>query len=136
MAGPMKTHSIDVRIRYPEVDRMGFLHHSRYFQLFEMARTEMLRAAGLAYKDLEDEGALFVVVKAEARFHKPAEYDDMVQVTAEITRTGAARVDHAYRVTRDEGATLLCEGSTTLTCVDRSGEIVAISERIARLFSA
>jgi acyl-CoA thioester hydrolase len=130
----MRKHAIEVRIRYAEVDRMGVLHHSRYFVLFEMARTEMLRASGASYRDLEDAGALFVVVRAEARFREPARYDDVVRIEAEITRTGAARIDHAYTMTRDDGKTLLCEGSTTLTCVNRRGEIIPIPEQIAELF--
>ena len=40
------SHDVSVRVRYAETDRMGLLHHANYFVYFEMARTEMLRAAG------------------------------------------------------------------------------------------
>ena len=39
------SHDVTVRVRYAETDRMGLLHHANYFVYFEMARTEMLRAA-------------------------------------------------------------------------------------------
>ena len=29
-------HTITLRVRYPEADAMGYLHHSRFFQYFEM----------------------------------------------------------------------------------------------------
>src|SRR6202453_2624393 len=44
-------HSITIRVRYTEVDAMGYLHHSRYLQYFEMGRIEYLRAAGFSYAD-------------------------------------------------------------------------------------
>ena len=46
-------HTITIRVRYPEVDAMGYLHHSRYLQYFEMGRVELLRSLGHSYADLE-----------------------------------------------------------------------------------
>ena len=56
--------TITIRVRYPEVDGMGYLHHSRYLQYFEMGRVELLRQLGVSYADLERSGVFFVVVKA------------------------------------------------------------------------
>lgn len=64
-------HTITFRVRYPEVDAMGYVHHSRYLQYFELGRVEMLRAAGVNYSDLEQKGVYFVVTKAEIRFKAP-----------------------------------------------------------------
>ena len=33
--------TIPLRVRYPEVDAMGYLHHSRYLQYFEIGRVEL-----------------------------------------------------------------------------------------------
>ncbi len=48
----MTAGEIPIRVRYAETDRMGFLHHANYLVYFEQGRTELLRARGLAYKDL------------------------------------------------------------------------------------
>src|SRR5712675_883134 len=61
-------HTITIRVRYPEVDAMGFLHHSRYLQYFEMGRIELLRSLGHSYAELESAGLFFVVVKVECRY--------------------------------------------------------------------
>ncbi len=61
-----------IRVRYPEVDAMGYLHHSRYLQYFEMGRVEMLRACGYSYANLERDGVFFVVVKLEVRYRARA----------------------------------------------------------------
>ena len=65
-------HTITIRVRYPEVDAMGYLHHSRYFQYFEMGRVELLRSLGHSYAEMERQGILFVVVKVECRYKAPA----------------------------------------------------------------
>src|SRR5262245_37425223 len=106
-----------IRVRYAETDRMGLLHHANYLVYFEQARTELLRAQGLAYKDLEDQGFLLVIVKAEVRYRAPARYDDMLTIRTTVVRATAVRIDHRYEVSRD--GVLCAEGSTTLACVDR-----------------
>jgi acyl-CoA thioester hydrolase len=59
------SHSITIVPRYAETDKGGVVHHSVYPVWFEMGRTELLRANGLAYKDLEKAGIFFVVVEQE-----------------------------------------------------------------------
>jgi acyl-CoA thioester hydrolase len=124
------TCRIDLRVRYAEVDAMGALHHSRFWVYFEMGRTELLRAQGIAYRDLEAEGVLFVVAKCAARFHAPARYDDQLTLTTSITRTGAARIDHAYDLVRPADGVRIATAETTLACVDRAGQIIPIPDRM------
>src|ERR1700712_5303270 len=89
-------HSIVIRVRYPEVDAMGYLHHSRYFQYFEMGRVELLRTLGHSYADLERRGVLFVVVKVDCRYKQPARYDEELTLVTRVTRQTHVRIDHAY----------------------------------------
>jgi acyl-CoA thioester hydrolase len=117
----MLTGEITIRVRYAETDRMGLLHHANYLVYFEQGRTELLRSLGLAYKDLEDEGYLLVLTRAEVRYRSPARYDDLLTLRTTVVRTTAVRIDHRYEVFRD--GTLLAEGSTTLACVNRDGRV-------------
>jgi acyl-CoA thioester hydrolase len=121
-------HTITLRVRYPEVDAMGYLHHSRFFQYFEMGRIELLRAAGHSYAFLEQQGIFFVVVKAECRFKAPARFDDELSLRTRIHRQTLVRIDHAYELRR--GNLLLAEGETTIACVDRDGKLVQIPEML------
>ena len=124
----MLQHTIPIRVRYPEVDAMGYVHHSRFLQYFEMGRVELLRSRGIAYADLERQGVFFVVVKAEIRFRAPAKYDDELTLTTKLTRSTHVRYDHAYELKR--GDTLLAEATTTIACVDRSGQVIQIPEAL------
>lgn len=120
---------IEIRVRYAECDPMGYLHHAKYFEYFEMGRTELLRATGVRYRDLEDRGVLFVVAKIECRFRRPARYDDALKLETRIARQTRARIDHEYRLYRD--GVLLSEATSTLACVDRQGQIIPIPDELA-----
>jgi acyl-CoA thioester hydrolase len=111
------------------VDAMGYLHHSRYLQYFEMGRVELLRAKGYAYAQLEREGVFFVVVKVDVKYKAPARYDEELTLVTRITRQTAVRIDHSYELRRRE--TVLAEGNTTIACVDREGKLKEIPNNLS-----
>lgn len=124
----MDSHTITIRVRYTEVDGMGYLHHSRFLQYFEMGRIEALRAAGFSYAELERQGVYFVVAKAEVRYKAPARYDEELTLTTRMVRKTHVRFDHVYELRRDK--TLLAEGATTIACVGRDGQPMAMPEAL------
>ena len=60
------------------------------------------------------------------KYRSPAQYDDVLTIRTTVTRTTPVRIEHKYEVFRD--GTLLCEGTTTLACVDRDGKLQAMPE--------
>jgi len=119
---------IEICVRYAEVDSMGALHHSRYWVYFEMGRTELLRTAGVPYSQLESQGVFFVVAKCAARFMAAGRYDDTLILTTRVTRLGRARIDHSYELRRPGDGRLLATAQTTLACVGRQGQLMAIPD--------
>lgn len=115
----LQSHDIQIRVRYAETDRMGFLHHATFFVYFEQGRTELLRESGLSYKDVEDAGHFLVVVDLGCKFKRPALYDDLLTVRTIVERVTHVKIVHRYEVLR--GGVLLAEGHSTLACVDRAG---------------
>ena len=116
---------VQIRVRYAETDRMGLLHHSHYLVYFEQARTELLRAVGGNYKELEDQGVLLVLTRAEVRYKSPAYYDDVLTIRTTVVRTTPVRLEHKYEVFGPAGK-LVADGLTTLACVDRTGRLQAM----------
>jgi len=114
-----QSHSCDFRVRYAECDAMGYLHHAKYWEYFEHARTELLRANGFRYRDLEDAGVYFVVYKASCRYLAPIRYDDLVIVDVTVERVTRTRVDHAYAIRRS--GERMTEAASTLACVGDDG---------------
>jgi acyl-CoA thioester hydrolase len=117
-------HTISIRVRYPECDPMGYLHHSIYLQYLEMGRIELLRTMGHSYVDMEKRGILFVVFKVEVKYKSPARFDDVLELTTRVARQTAVRIDHTYELKR--GDTIIAEAATTIACVDRTGELQEI----------
>jgi acyl-CoA thioester hydrolase len=122
-------HAIEIRVRYPEVDAMGYLHHSRYLQYFEMGRIELLRSLGHSYADLERQGIFFVVVKIEVKYKAPARYDEELTLTTRVIKQTHVRIDHAYELRR--GDLLVAEATSTIACVGRDGQLMQIPTPLA-----
>jgi acyl-CoA thioester hydrolase len=119
-------HEMQVRVRYSETDAMGFLHHANYFVFFEMGRTELLRAQGGNYREMEEQGLFMVVVSLECKYRKPARYDDVLTLKTRVVRVTPAKIEHEYRITR--GNELLTEAKSVLACVDRAGAVQRLPE--------
>jgi len=119
-------HDLTIRVRYKETDAMGFLHHSNYFVYFEMGRTELLRAQGGSYREMEESGYLMVVVKLTCRYRQPARFDDLLTLKTRVKKVGAAKLEHEYFLYR--GEVLLAEAESTLACVDREGKVQLMPE--------
>ncbi|MFT3787164.1 MAG: thioesterase family protein [Tepidisphaeraceae bacterium] len=125
---PIVSITLPIRVRYPEADPMGYLHHSVYLQYFEMGRIELLRAGGHSYADLEAAGVFFVVTKLDVKYRAPARFDDELTLTVHLVRQGPVRLDHAYELRK--GEQLLAEANTTIACVGRDGQVRQIPDDI------
>jgi acyl-CoA thioester hydrolase len=128
VAGPVRSCEVEIRVRYAEVDAMGYVHHARYFVYFEVGRTELLRENGIRYRDLEARRLYYVVVRLECRFKAPARYDDLLTLTTSTERLSPVRVDHNYRLRR--GDALLAEASSTLALVGPDGRPTPLPDDI------
>jgi acyl-CoA thioester hydrolase len=122
----LREHEIELRVRYQETDPMGFLHHACYFTYFEIGRTELLRASGGNYRQMEEQGMLVVVVRAECRFHRAARYDDVLRLRTTVVRVTPAKIEHEYRLFRQEE--LLAVGNVTLAVIDRDGKVQRVPD--------
>jgi acyl-CoA thioester hydrolase len=126
MDTPIPSCDVSIRVRYAETDAMGYLHHAQYFIYFEQGRTELLRLNGVRYRDMEQRGIFYVVARLECRYRAPARYDDLLTVTTTTERLTPVRVEHSYRLTRDER--LLAEARSTLVSVGRDGCPLALPD--------
>ncbi|WP_419195154.1 acyl-CoA thioesterase [Novipirellula herctigrandis] len=130
----LREHTIELRVRYDEVDPMGFVHHSNYLRFFEIGRTEFLRASGGRYRDMEEAGQLVVVVRVDCRYRKPAMYDDLIQVQTRIAKVTAAKIIHEYQITRD--SEVLVDATVTLAVIDRTGTLQRVPDALRESYEA
>ncbi len=108
----------EIIVRYAETDAMGIVHHATYPIWFEVARTDYIKQLGISYSELERSGVMLPVTEITCHYHQPARYEDVLDVTARISRLTPARIEFSYAVTRRCDGTLLCEGTSSHGFVD------------------
>lgn len=102
-----------LRVRYAETDQMGIVYYANYFVWMELGRVEWCRAAGIRYRDMEEQdGILLAVAEAQCRYVQPAQYDDEVIVHTSVTKAHPRMVTFEYRMTRTSDGALLATGHT------------------------
>jgi acyl-CoA thioester hydrolase len=127
---------VRLRVRYCECDPMGVAHHSACIPWFEMGRTELLRAGGVTYAQMESAGIFLVITRLEVKYRAPARYDNMLVLVTKVASGSRVRINHEYELWHDaeDGrgkSALLTTATSTLACVDGSGKVRVLPEWLA-----
>ncbi len=126
-------YTTQYRVCYADTDQMGVVYYANYFMLFERARTELLRQNGLSYKQIEEQGFMLPVLDAHAKYHRPARYDDLLDVTARIVDFDGLKLKTVCEVKRD--GVLLVDGAVTLVFLNaKTGRPSRPPENIRQIF--
>ena len=110
-----------VRVYWEDTDAGGIVFYANYLKFFERARTEWLRALGVAQQALREQtGGIFVVSQTDVRYQRPARLDDQLFVTVCLVETGRASLTIRQQVLLHTAAqdTVLCEGIIRVGWVD------------------
>lgn len=114
----MYIHSTTVRIRYAETDQMDIVYYGNYAQYFEVGRTECIRELGFTYKKMEEMGIRMPVVEMEAKFLRPAHYDDLITIKTMLKELPDNHSISFYNEVYNENNKLLTTGKVTLFFID------------------
>ena len=125
--------AIEHRVNYSETDQMGFVYHANYLVWLDMARTEHLRATGVSYKQLEDQGVYLAVTEARVRYRQPARYDDLIRVRCWVRDLASRRVIFGYAIERATTGELLATAETALIALDERHVLTRIPEHVCDL---
>ena len=108
-----------VRVYYEDTDSGGVVYYANYLRFMERARTEYLRALGFEQDRLrEEQGILFTVHSVQVDFLRPARFNDLLEVTADIENMRRASLTFAQQVMRHGRSDVLCRGRVRVACVD------------------
>lgn len=118
----MITSLMTIRVRYAETDRMQVAHHTRYFEWFECARTEMLREIGYSYKNVEEDGTLLPLVEANCKYIQPVFYDDVIKIQTSLNTLPRATMKLEYQIRRKQDDKLLAEAFTIHAFMKKNGQ--------------
>lgn len=110
--------SIKVRVYYEDTDAGGVVFYANYLKFMERARTEWLRDFGIEQDELlTTEGLVFAVSSLQMDYLKPAQFNDLLEISVAVKRIGKASVRVYQEVTRD--TELLNRADVKLACVDK-----------------
>ena len=133
---PADWSSTTFRVRYAETDQMGVVYYANYFIWFEVGRTDFCRQHGFAYRDMEKEDGLCIIVaEARCRFKAPAHYDDEIELRTALRDVRRRVLTFVYEVYRKSDETLLAEGETVHVITDLNGRPRALPEKYRELFA-
>jgi acyl-CoA thioester hydrolase len=107
-----------LRVRYKETDQMGIAHHANYIVWFEIGRTDLCRATGFPYNEIEARGYILVVTDVQCRYRTPFRYDDEVVIRTRVAEMGSRIIRFAYELYDASGETLRATGATSHVWLD------------------
>ena len=124
-----------IRVRFAETDKFGSAYHGAYFAWFEVGRTDLLRASGWNYREMEAEGFGLPVIEAHCTYRESAKYDDEIEVRTTGELLSPVRVKFTYEVVRPADAATLATGTTVHATLDRNGRPCRLPERVRTVLS-
>ncbi len=93
--------SHELRVRYGECDPQGIVFNANYLAYFDVAVTELWRAAIGPWHTMVDRGYEVVVAEANLRFRAPARFDDVIALGARVAELGRTSVRLELDIRRD-----------------------------------
>jgi acyl-CoA thioester hydrolase len=128
---------IHLEIPFHDVDSMGIVWHGHYLKYFEIARTALMRRAGMDVMDMQATGCAWPVVTCEVKYIRPLRYGQRVRVEAALEEY-EFRIGIAYTIWDEATGERLTRGRTQQLPIDattgelRAGAPPGMVEAIAR----
>lgn len=121
-------------MRYAETDQMRVVYHANYFIWFEVGRTGLLRDLGWSYREMEAAGFGLPVIEARCAYHRPARYDDEIEIRTTGRLVSPVRLAFAYEAVRQGDNAVTASGHTMHAAVTPEGRPCRLPERVRELF--
>ena len=133
---PVSRSSIStLRVRYAETDKMGVVYYANYLVWFEVGRADLLRSLGWSYREMETDGVSLPVIEAHCEYHRPARYDDEIEVRTEGRMLSPVRMEFEYQIVKVADQTVAASGRTVHASLDPSGRPRRLPVRVREVFA-
>jgi acyl-CoA thioester hydrolase len=112
---------VEERVRWGDVDAARIIFYGAYIRFFEIAETELFRAAGLSYGRMFDELDVWLPrAHLECDFRRAAQLDDLLEVAVYVGRVGTKSLRLDFEVRSNGESELTAEAHFVLVAVDRN----------------
>lgn len=125
---------IEIQLRYSDTDQMGVIHHSRYFQFFELGRLDFLNKFGLNYYRIEKQGLLMPIRDVGCTYLKSIKANESICVETQIKSYTKYQIlfEHVIKNHLDE---IKCKGHTKIVLVEQENfQLIRMDKAIPSLY--
>jgi len=134
MTDKFLTRTFTLTVRYAETDAQGVVHHANYLTWFEEGRSEFLRQQGCFYSDMERDGFLVIVARAEVDYRAPSFYEDRISIATTLEKGRGRLLEFTYRATNQTGV-LVAEGRTRHLVLDEQRRLVSLPDKYQQMIN-
>lgn len=124
-----------VRVRYADTDQMGVVYYANYLVWFEVGRTELLRARGWSYREMEAAGVALPVIEAACAYHRSSQYDDELEIGTLASLLSPVRLRFDYEIIRCADRARIVTGRTLHAAVNAEGRPCRLPARLKELLA-
>ena len=127
-------HRCELRTLYVDTDRSQVVYHANYLRYFEFGRASLMRDADYPYKQVEESGYIYPIIKTELNYHSPLFYDDLMCIHTRPSRLELVKVQFDYLITRADNGEIACTGFTRHCAVNGNNTPVEIDAKTIALW--
>lgn len=127
-------HRCETRTLYADTDRSQVVYHANYLRYFEFGRASLMRDAAYPYKEVEENGYVYPIIKVDIDYFRPLYYDDAMWVYTRPSVLERVRLQFDYVITHQESGDIVCKGFTRHCAVNASGTPVEVDPKTVHLW--
>jgi acyl-CoA thioester hydrolase len=113
------TNTIELEIKFSDVDMLGVVWHGNYVRYFEDGREAFGKEFGFGYMDVYDQGYIVPIVNINCDYKRFLRYQDHVVIETTYSPCDSAKINFGYRLFNPKTNELIVKGTTTQVFVHR-----------------
>jgi acyl-CoA thioester hydrolase len=113
------TNTIEIEVKFSDVDMLGVVWHGNYIRYFEDGREAFGKQYGLGYMEVYNAGYVVPIVNVNCDYKRFLRYEDKVIIETVYTPTESAKINFDYRLLNAQTGELIVKGSTVQVFVHR-----------------
>ncbi|MEE4243005.1 MAG: thioesterase family protein [Desulfopila sp.] len=127
-------HRSETRTLYVDTDRSQVVYHANYLRYFEFGRASLMREAKYPYKEIEESGFIYPIIKTELNYYSPLFYDDLIYIHTRPGSMELVKLQFDYLITRADNGEICCTGYTKHCAVNDRHIPVEIDQKTINLW--
>jgi len=124
MTNKSLSSTVELPVRFSEVDSMQVVWHGHYVKYMEEGREDFGRKFGISYMTIKANGYMAPVVKLVCEYKKPLSYDDNVIIETHYLDSDAAKIRYQFKIFRASDKELVATGESVQVFLDMNFELI------------